>query len=41
VLLHVPNRRELVYGDTDKDVESSLALLIIACLVAIASAEIL
>ena len=37
--LHVLNPHKLVYGVTDKEVASSLALLIIACLVDILCAE--
>jgi len=40
-LTHVPSPRELVYGDTDKDVETSLTIPTIGFLVAIPCAEIL
>ena len=40
-LMHVPNPGEFVYEHTDREVESSLALLIIACRVAITCAKIL
>jgi len=40
-LLYGPDPRELVCGDTDKHVESSRALLIIACRVAILCVEML